>query len=126
MGSADDGVEGDVDGEAVAAVATRPGGAPAKMTSPPWSHSSSQSAATVTSAAMKGLRRAVYKIGAVEVSREGGFLHRSVLGGAARLNKPIYSGSTESGGQFSAVNDELSGGMAWDDSSRSLWGGKRT
>ena len=93
-------------------VATRPGGAPAKMTRPAWSHSSSQSAATVTSAAMKGLRRAVYKIGAVEVSRDGGFLHRSVLGGAARLNKPIYSGSTESGGQFSAVNDELSGGIA--------------
>lgn len=66
----------------------------------------------MTSAAMKGLRRAVYKIGAVEVSRDGGFLHRSVLGGAARLNKPIYSGNTESGGQFSAVNDELSGGIA--------------
>ena len=101
------GVDVDVDAE----VATRPGGAPAKMTSPPWSHSSSQSAETVTSAAMKGLRKAVYRIGAVEVSRDGGFLQRSVLGGAARLKKPISGGSTESGGQFSAVNDELSGGI---------------
>ena len=38
---------------------TLPGGAPAKITNPPWSHSSSQSALTVTSAAMNGDRNAV-------------------------------------------------------------------
>lgn len=41
------------------ATATRPGGAPLNITSPPWSHSNSQSADTVTSADMSGLRRAV-------------------------------------------------------------------
>jgi len=60
---------------------------------------------------MKGLRKAVYRIGAVDVSRLGGLRQRSVLGGAASRNDPIHSG-TESLGMLSAVNDELSGGMA--------------
>jgi hypothetical protein len=94
-----------------AAVVMCPGGAPANITSPPWSHSSSQSADTVTSAAMKGLRRAVYRMGAVDVSREGGFLHKSVLGGAATVKEPIHSGTT-SCGMFNGVKEELAGGMA--------------
>lgn len=49
----------------------------------------------------------------MDVSREGGFLHRSVLGGAARLKDPIYSGRPASLGRFRAVKDELSGGMAF-------------
>lgn len=52
------------------------------------------------------------------MSRDGGFLHRSVFGGAARLNDPIYSGSAASLGQFKAVKQELSGGMV-------LYTGKR-
>ena len=90
---------------------TCPGGGPANITSPPWSHSNSQSAETVTSAAMKGLRSAVYRIGAVDVSPDGGFLHRSVFGGAARVNDPIHSG-TASSGMLRGVNEELAGGMA--------------
>lgn len=88
-----------------------PGGAPANMTSPPWSHSSSHSAETVTSAAMNGLRNAVYSTGAVDVSREGGFLHKSVFGGAASVNDPIYSGTT-SFGTLRAVKEELAGGIS--------------
>jgi hypothetical protein len=50
-------------------------------------------------------------MGAVDVSRDGGFLHRSVFGGAARVNEPIHSG-TASFGIFSGVKEELVGGMA--------------
>jgi hypothetical protein len=50
-------------------------------------------------------------MGAVDVSRDGGFLHRSVFGGAAMVNDPIHSGTT-SLGMFSGVKEELVGGMA--------------
>jgi hypothetical protein len=52
-------------------------------------------------------------MGAVNVSREGGFLHRSVFGGAAMVKDPIHSGTT-SFGTFRGVNEELVGGMASD------------
>lgn len=55
------------------------------MTRPPWSHSISQSADTVTSAITKGCRRDVNSIGAVVVSRLGGLRHKSVLGAAERV-----------------------------------------
>lgn len=60
---------------------------------------------------MKGLRRAVYRMGAVDVSREGGFLQRSELGGAARVKEPMNSGSRASLSKLSGVKEELSGGM---------------
>jgi hypothetical protein len=47
----------------------------------------------------------------VDVSRDGGFLQRSVLGGAARLNEPMNSGSSASLGQFKAVKQDVSGGI---------------
>ena len=50
-------------------------------------------------------------MGAVDVSREGGFLHRSVFGGAARVKDPIHSGTT-SYGMLRGVKEELAGGMA--------------
>jgi hypothetical protein len=50
-------------------------------------------------------------MGAVDVSRDGGFLQRSVFGGAAMVNDPIHSGTT-SLGMFSGVKEELVGGMA--------------
>lgn len=50
-------------------------------------------------------------MGAVEVSRDGGFLHKSVLGGAARVNDPIHSGTT-SFGMFRGVKEDPAGGMA--------------
>lgn len=50
-------------------------------------------------------------MGAVEVSREGGFLQRSVFGGAARVKDPIHSGTT-SLGMLRGVKEELAGGMA--------------
>jgi hypothetical protein len=50
-------------------------------------------------------------MGAVDVSREGGFLHKSVFGGAAMLKEPIHSGTT-SLGMFNGVKEELVGGMA--------------
>jgi hypothetical protein len=50
-------------------------------------------------------------MGAVDVSRDGGFLHRSVFGGAARVNEPIHSG-TASFGILRGVKEELVGGMA--------------
>lgn len=62
-----------------------PGAAPAKMTRPPWSHSISQSAVTVTSATINGCRSEVYTIGAVDVSPLGGLRQRSVFGPAARV-----------------------------------------
>lgn len=49
-------------------------------------------------------------MGAVDVSLDGGFLQRSVFGGAARVKDPIHSGTT-SFVMFSGVNDELVGGM---------------
>jgi hypothetical protein len=49
-------------------------------------------------------------MGAVEVSREGGFLHKSEFGGAARVKDPIYSG-TASFGTLSGVKEVLAGGM---------------
>lgn len=60
---------------------------------------------------MKGLRRAVYRMGAVDVSREGGFLHRSELGGAARVNESMNSGRRSSLSKLSGVKEERSGGM---------------
>lgn len=50
-------------------------------------------------------------MGAVDVSREGGFLQRSELGGAARVKEPMYSGSRASLSKLSGVKEELSGGM---------------
>jgi hypothetical protein len=50
-------------------------------------------------------------MGAVDVSRDGGFLHRSVFGGAASVNDPIHSGTT-SFGMLRGVKEELEGGMA--------------
>ena len=47
----------------------------------------------------------------MDVSREGGFLHRSVFGGAASVNDPMYSGTT-SLGTVRAVKDELAGGIS--------------
>lgn len=47
----------------------------------------------------------------MDVSREGGFLHRSVFGGAASVNDPMYSGTT-SLGTLRAVKDELAGGIS--------------
>lgn len=59
---------------------------------------------------MKGLRSAVNRIGAVDVSRLGGLRQRSVFGGAASVKDPIHSG-TASLGMLSGVKDELSGGI---------------
>ena len=55
---------------------------PVKITNPPWSHSISQSALTVTSAMVKRFRREVKIIGAVAMSPVGGFRQRLVLGPA--------------------------------------------
>lgn len=44
------------------------------------------------------------------MSLDGGFLHRSVLGGAARVKEPIHSGTT-SLEIFRGVKEELAGGM---------------
>lgn len=63
---------------------------------------------TRTSAETKGCRKPVYKIGAVEVSPVGGFLQRSVLGGANNTKEPIYSGMASSD-TFSALKDPLAG-----------------
>lgn len=106
--------DGFVGGLLVAAAletASRPGGTPAKITNPAWSHSNSRSALTMTSAEVKRCRRAVYRIGAVEVSLEGGFRQRSVFGGAPKSNEPIHCG-TDSRGVFRALNEDLSGGIA--------------
>ena len=51
-------------------------------------------------------------MGAVDVSPEGGFLQRSVFGGAARVNAPNHSGTTSSG-ILRGVKDSLAGCMAW-------------
>lgn len=64
----------------------------------------------MTSAATNGLRNAVYRIGAVDVSREGGFLQRSVFGRATKVNDPIHSG-TASFATLRGVKEELAGGM---------------
>lgn len=69
---------------AAAAGGVRPGGVPANMQRPAWSHSSFHSAETMTSADTNGWRKDVYRIGAVEVSRDGGLRHKSVFGGADR------------------------------------------
>lgn len=87
------------------------GAAPANMTSPPWSHSISQSAVTVTSATTKGCRREVKTIGAVDVSPLGGLRQRSVFGPAVNVKYSIYRGSVYSGGRFKVVNVDPSGGM---------------
>jgi hypothetical protein len=50
-------------------------------------------------------------MGAVDVSREGGFRQRSVLGRAARAKEPMKSG-TASSGRLRAVKEALDGGMA--------------
>lgn len=50
-------------------------------------------------------------MGAVEVSLLGGLRQRSVFGGADREKEPIHSGTAELE-TFSAVNEELSGGIA--------------
>lgn len=47
----------------------------------------------------------------MEVSLDGGFLHRSVFGGADIVKDPIHSG-TASFGMLRGVKDELVGGMA--------------
>lgn len=70
-----------------------PGGGPENITKPPWSHSISQSAVTVTSARTNGLWRDVYSIGAVDVSRSGGLRQRSVSGRAAREKYSRLSGN---------------------------------
>lgn len=88
------------------------GAAPANITSPPWSHSISQSALTVTSATMNGCRSEVNAIGAVDVSPFGGFRQRSVLGPAVRVKYSIHCGSEKSGGRFNVVKEELSGGIS--------------
>lgn len=87
------------------------GAAPAKMTRPPWSHSISQSAETVTSATTKGCRREVKTMGAVEVSPFGGLRQRSVLGPAVKVKYSIHRGRVYSGGRFNVVKDEPSGGI---------------
>jgi hypothetical protein len=86
----------------------RPGGVPANITRPAWSHSILQSADTKTSADTKGWRKAVYRIGAVEVSPVGGLRQRSVFGGAESTNEPIHSG-IESAEVFRALNEARSG-----------------
>jgi len=58
------------------------------------------------------LRSAVYSIGAVDVSPVGGFLQRSVFGGAARVKEPSHSGTT-SFGTLRGVKEELAGVMTW-------------
>lgn len=87
------------------------GAAPAKITRPPWSHSISQSALTVTSATTKGLRSDVKTMGAVEVSPLGGLRQRSVLGPAVRVKYSMHRGSEKVDGRFSAVKDDPSGGI---------------
>lgn len=88
------------------------GAAPAKMTSPPWSHSISQSALTVTSATTKGWRRDVKTIGAVEVSPLGGLRHRSVFGPAVSSKYSMHCGRVNVGGRFRVVKEEPSGGIS--------------
>jgi hypothetical protein len=82
------------------------------MTSPPWSHSISQSALTVTSATTNGCRSDVNTMGAVDVSPFGGFRQRSVLGPAVRVKYSMHCGRVNVGGRFNAVNDELWGGIS--------------
>jgi hypothetical protein len=50
-------------------------------------------------------------MGAVDVSPDGGFLHRSVFGGADRVKEPNDSG-TASSWILRGVKEELAGGMA--------------
>lgn len=45
------------------------------------------------------------------MSCEGGFLHRSVFGGATIVNESIHCGTT-SWAVFNGMNEELAGGMA--------------
>jgi len=80
------------------------------MTRPAWSHSSRQSALTVTSAETKGKRRLVKRTGAVDVSRPGGFRHRSVCGGAVRVNESVSLGMA-SGSTLSAEKVYLITGL---------------
>jgi len=87
------------------------GSAPAKMTRPPWSHSISQSALTVTSATTNGWRSEVKTIGAVEVSPFGGLRHRSVFGPAVKVKYSMHWGRVNVGGRFRAVNEVPSGGI---------------
>lgn len=87
------------------------GALPAKMTKPPWSHSISKSAVTVTSATKNGFRNEVNTMGAVEVSPFGGFRQRSVFGPAVRVKYSMHCGSVKSAGKFNAVNDEPLGGI---------------
>lgn len=56
------------------------------------------------------MRSAVYSIGAVDTSPDGGFLHRSVFGGAAKVKDPSHSG-TASSGTLRGVKEELAGGI---------------
>lgn len=90
------------------------GAAPANITRPPWSHSISQSALTVTSATTNGWRRDVKTIGAVEVSPLGGLRHRSVFGPARSVKYSMHWGSSNVDGRFRAVKVDPSGGIFFD------------
>lgn len=87
------------------------GVAPVKMTRPPWSHSISQSALTVTSATRKAFRREVKTMGAVAMSPVGGLRQRSVFGPAVREKYSMHRGRENVDGRFRAVNEEPSGGI---------------
>lgn len=87
------------------------GSPPAKITSPPWSHSISKSAVTVTSATKNGFRIDVNRMGAVEMSPLGGFRQRSVFGPAVRVKYSMHCGSVKSVGRFKAVNEDPLGGI---------------
>lgn len=88
------------------------GAAPANMTRPPWSHSISQSALTVTSATTNGWRSEVKTIGAVDVSPFGGLRHRSVFGPAAKVKYSMHWGRENVDGRLRAVNEVPSGGIS--------------
>lgn len=97
-------LEGEVEEE-------KDGVAPVKMTRPPWSHSISQSALTVTSATRKGFRREVNTMGAVVMSPTGGLRQISVFGPAVREKYSMHWGRENVDGKFRAVNEEPSGGI---------------
>lgn len=82
-----------------------------KITSPPWSHSISQSALTVTSARVKGFRSEVKTIGAVAMSPVGGLRQRLVLGPAVREKYSMQSGRVKDGGRFRVVKEAPVGGI---------------
>lgn len=103
-----DGVVRRLEGEAEE---EKDGVAPVKMTRPPWSHSISQSALTVTSATTKGFRREVNTMGAVAMSPIGGLRQRSVFGPAVREKYSMHWGRENVDGRFRAVNEEPSGGI---------------